>query len=106
MIKPQSFPSKFSFEEPITSMDFAAQIAAQSPGATIASFEVDSDFFAGDASSPSDIRMGGASLSGTRVIQQITGGLPGNTYLLTYRVTLSTGEIFGEQRLLPVVFYI
>lgn len=106
MTKPQSFPSKFSFEEPITSMDFAAQIAAQSPGATISSYAVDSDFYSGDANTPSDIRMGGATLSGTRVIQQVAGGLPGNTYLLTYRVTLSTGEIFGEQRLLPVVFYI
>ena len=44
--------------------------------------------------SPSSLISGSGTISGTKVLQNITGGLPGVTYLLTAKVTTSASHTF------------
>ncbi len=88
------------------SMDVSALIPE---GATISGCEVTASVFVGSLTpdpSPSAILDGAAALVGNIILQRVTGGVVGCTYVVTFKATFSTGDSDEEQALQTVSLYV
>ena len=92
--------SKFADEKLSTTVSFLSQLAV---GETIASAICSATVYSGTDASPSTILSGSASISGTKVIQKVTGGVLGVTYLLLCTATTSAGQSLQLSAYLCVV---
>ena len=81
--------------------DFASDLAV---GETISTQTVTATVYSGTDANPAAIISGGASASGTKVTQTITGGFTGVIYVLTCTITTSlsqTLKLVGYLLILP-----
>lgn len=88
------------------SMDMTALIPT---GATISSSSVTAAVFAGSVvvdPTPSAILDGASQLSGNILLQRVTAGVVGCTYVLTFAATFSDGSNDLEQALQTVAEYV
>ena len=72
-------------------------------GETISTSTVTAAVYSGTDASPSSLISGSASASGTRVSQELTGGVEGVIYKLTCRITTSASNTLVKIGFLAVV---
>jgi hypothetical protein len=88
-------PPKLLGETANTVFDFVSKLAV---GETISTGSVVATVYSGVDATPASLVSGAASLSGTKVTQQITGGVAGVIYQLLCTITTSAGQtlqLFG-----------
>jgi hypothetical protein len=83
------FPSKPVGETINLGVDFISRLAS---GETINTGSCAATLYSGTDPNPSGILSSLATVSGTSVIQQITGGVRGNIYELAYTAVTSLGQ--------------
>ena len=83
------FPSKLLSETINLTVDFISRLAS---GELITSASVVASLYSGTDPNPSLLINGAASISGSQVIQSITGGVLGNIYELAYTVVTTLGQ--------------
>lgn len=76
-------------ESALTPFDFLSRLAS---GETISTASVTATVYSGTDASPSSIINGSATISGSKAIQMVVGGVLGVTYLLKCTVTTSLGQ--------------
>ena len=72
-------------------------------GETISAATVTASTLSGTDPSPADVVAGPRAISGSEVIQRISAGLPGCSYLITCAITTSSGRVLDAQGALPVI---
>lgn len=96
---PTSFDMKLPDEIENYSVDFGARLPDD---ATISETLVTPTVYSGEDPAPEGIMIGDTGIVGSSITQQLRAGIAGVTYLLTFKATLSDGQVLEEQRLLPV----
>ena len=91
---------KTSAEAKTYTFDFASKLAA---GETISTQTTTATVWSGVDTSPSAIISGAATVSNTKVNQNITGGVNGVVYKLSVKITTSTGQTLVINSYLAVV---
>lgn len=72
-------------------------------GETISNPVVTAAVASGTDPNPSAILSGAPSISGSDVLQKITGGIDGVDYLITFKVNTNLGHVYVEAVILPAV---
>lgn len=86
----QVLPPKLQGETiQLTPFDFSSKMAS---GETISTQSVTATVYSGVDSSPSSIISGAATASGQTVLQKVTAGVTGTTYLLLCTITTSLSQ--------------
>lgn len=80
--------------------DFISRLAS---GETLSSATTTASVWSGVDSNPSAIISGSATISGTKVTQNITGGAVGTIYMVNCRATTSSGTVYMLTTYIPVV---
>lgn len=83
------FPSKPLSETVNLSVDFISRLAS---GELIQSASVAATLYSGTDTAPGALVNGAASVSGSQVIQSITGGVLGNIYELAYTAVTTLAQ--------------
>lgn len=83
------FPSKPLSETVNLSVDFISRLAS---GELISSASVAATLYSGTDTVPGALVNGAASISGSQVIQSITGGVLGNIYELAYTAVTTLAQ--------------
>ena len=92
--------AKNSGETLAYTFDFISKLTS---GETIISAACTAAVWSGVDSSPASIVSGTATISGTKVTQNITGGVNGCIYMVNCRVTTSTSTVYMITTYIPVV---
>lgn len=95
----ENFSYKFDTENKSLSFEFSEVLAT---GETLSTASCSVLVLDGVDASPSSLLSGGASITGTKVYQWVTGGVAGVTYRLVMTVTTSAGSTLVAIGDLPV----
>lgn len=104
-IQPIELPGKYVDERVVISCDFAKRInTVLGVGLASGTASVTASVLTGTDPSPSSILSGSPSISGTKVLQFVIGGVSGVTYKLVFQVDTdeSTPQRLIEELDLPV----
>lgn len=96
----QSTPSKGISETIVLTYDFLGHMPL---GDVLSSPSVSVSIRSGLDNAPEDILLGAASIVGSKVVQTVTQGMAGVTYLLTFSANGTTGAVYKGERLFVVL---